>query len=102
MDGENNGKLYWNGWLGGTTIFGSTSTLFPCNKNVLKNRKEITEEVANCRANAADAAAARECRLDAFWRNRNMSKYIYIFTVSIYIYTSFYVHMQHMLHMPLL
>eukprot|EP00434_Breviolum_minutum_P038588 symbB.v1.2.034237.t1/scaffold4387.1/size40302/1 len=24
-------------------------------------RSEITEEVANCRANAADAAAAREC-----------------------------------------
>ena len=24
MDGENNGKPYWNGWFGGTTIFGNT------------------------------------------------------------------------------
>ena len=23
MDGENNGKPYWNGWFGGTTIFGN-------------------------------------------------------------------------------
>ena len=60
-------------WGETSTIFGSTSTLFPCKKHVLKNRKEITEEVANCRANAADAAAARECRLDAV-----LNKYIYI------------------------
>ena len=26
MDGENNGKPYWNGWFGGTTIFGNTHT----------------------------------------------------------------------------
>ena len=24
MDGENNGKPYWNGWFEGTTIFGNT------------------------------------------------------------------------------
>ena len=24
MDGENNGKPYWNGWFGGTPIFGNT------------------------------------------------------------------------------
>ena len=91
--------LKWMIWGETSTIFGSTSTLFPCKKHVLKNRKEITEEVANCRANAADAAAARECRLDAV-----LNKYIYINHVYIYvfIYTSFYVHMQHMLHMPLL
>ena len=24
MDGENNGTPYWNGWFGGTIIFGNT------------------------------------------------------------------------------
>ena len=131
---------------GENPLFLETPTLFPC-KKMCWISKEITEEVANCRANAADAAAARECRLDEFWINKKMKIYIsgqiiatshdltpngglvreipliqgnlgwwniiiwpdiyiyiYIYCIHIYIYihTSFYVHMQHMLHMPLL